>query len=247
MLWRSHQNQRGHNACKEETRIPKNNVIAILTMRKADIKVGQRFGRLTILQEEPVYVLPSGRRKRYFLCRCDCGNEISIRLESLAQGKTISCGCYRSEKASTHRLTHHPLYGVWRDMRSRCDGRNKRSFHNYGERGIKVCDEWKNSFESFYEWCINNGYRKGLTLDRIDVDDNYSPENCRFVTMKVQQNNKRNNLFYVIDGNKKTLTEWCNIYKINFNTVRKRLNKGMDILLALTVPPNPKFRTRLQF
>jgi hypothetical protein len=152
---------------------------------------GQRFGRLAVLQE-------AGARhgNRYWRCECDCGGETTVRTKSLRNGDTNSCGCLWLEiiKASnaTHRLTETPEYRAWRAAKDRCYNPNTWNFHNYGGRGISMCDRWRNSFEAFY---ADMGPRPSAqhSIDRINNDGNYEPDNCRWSTRKEQRANRRDN------------------------------------------------------
>lgn len=130
------------------------------------------------------------------------------------------------------------LYGVWNNMRHRCYDKKDDSYKNYGGRGIEICNEWLHSFKAFYTWAINNGYKIGLTIDRRDNNGNYEPSNCRWVTMKVQNNNRRDNLYVTINGEKRSISEWCDIYgtEANVHTVIDRIKRqGIDPEIALTM------------
>lgn len=122
-----------------------------------------------------------------------------------------------------HGLYHTHLYKVWQTMKQRCTNPNYRGYQWYGAKGVKVCEDWQD-IENFYRWAINNGYRKGLTLDRIDPASDYEPNNCRWVTMSDQQNNKTNNHLIEYNGEKRTLTEWSKILGIPRTTLSNRLN-----------------------
>jgi len=147
------------------------------------------FGRLTVISR-------AGRdknRQAQWLCRCVCGNNIITRTDHLKSGSTTSCGCSKHGKSS------HPLYGVWVNMRTRCNNPNYYKHHRYGGRGISVCKEWDSEFIDFYNWAISNGWRNDLQIDRIDNDGNYCPDNCRFVSSLDNNNNKS-----LIQANNKT-------------------------------------------
>jgi hypothetical protein len=140
---------------------------------------------------------PRERRGKhlYWKCRCDCGVEKVIRREVLKYGKAVSCGCIKLKLIGnvhrTHGASKHPLYNVWKKISDRCYNENGTSWKNYGGRGISVCDEWRNDMWSFMAWAVSNGYRPGLSIDRIDNDGNYEPGNCRWATALMQSRNRR--------------------------------------------------------
>ena len=125
------------------------------------------------------------------------------------------------------------LYGVWCTMKSRCNNKNTRSYKDYGGRGIKVCEEWFNSFGSFYEWSIQNGYKEGLQIDRIDNNGNYCPENCRWITRKENMNNTSKNVFLEYNGDTKTLSQWSDIVGTSEKLISERLKRGWSAEQAL--------------
>lgn len=121
-------------------------------------------------------------------------------------------------------------------MKQRCLNKNQKVFKYYGERNISICDDWRNDFQVFYDWAMANGYAKNLTLDRIDNNGNYEPSNCRWVTMKEQRRNSRQNIYVKINGETKVLIDWCKIYNIKYTTVMSRINDGWDIIKAIITP-----------
>lgn len=152
-------------------------------MRKVEVKIGDRYGRLVIVSEPYSERSPSGQLKRKVRCRCDCGTEKVYFLDLIRRGHTVSCGCYNSELITKRRLKHglynERIYHIYRTMLSRCYNKNNIRFKDYGGRGITVCQEWKIDFNNFLEWSYKNGYNESLTLDRIDNNNNYHPNNCR--------------------------------------------------------------------
>ena len=196
---------------------------------------GQKFGRLTAL-----YRLHNNHKKgTYWLCVCECGNLKEVRLNSLTCGYIKSCGCLNSElsknRATTHSKRNTRLYNVYCAMKQRCYNKNNKAYKNYGERDIKVCDEWLNDFMAFYNWSMENGYKDTLTIDRINVNGNYEPNNCRWVDMKTQQNNRSNNILLTYKGKTKTISQWADIIKVPRERLINRYYRDWsieDILLG---------------
>lgn len=155
---------------------------------------GLRFGRLVVIElaKKPQN---STDAHRHWLCRCDCGNTVIVSGSNLGRG-TFSCGCGKREgKAVTHGCAshkkYHRLYHIWNSIKYRCYNSKSKDFKNYGMRGIRMCDEWLHDFPAFQSWAMSNGYEDNLTIDRIDVNGDYKPSNCRWVTVAVQNKNKR--------------------------------------------------------
>ena len=166
--------------------------------RRGNELTGERFERLTVLGE----ALEKDRHGNVkWICRCSCGNYLKVNANNLRHGNTQSCGCLQKENIlkanTTHGLSHNKngkttkLYGIWSTLKQRCNNSNTINYRYYGAKGIKVCDEWKNDYMNFYNWAMANGYREGLTIDRIDSDGNYEPSNCEWVTRS--ENTRRMN------------------------------------------------------
>ena len=197
---------------------------------------GKRFGRLTVLFKAGQHY--SGAY--LWRCRCDCGNETTVYAHFLKSGHTQSCGCLAREESSarnrTHGQTESRLYSIWHGMKARCSQSKNNHFHRYGGRGIKVCDEWENSFETFQAWALENGYSDSLTLDRINNDGDYEPHNCRWVDMKTQGNNKSTNRFITANGETHTVSEWAALLNARPTAIFERLRRGWPETEAVTIP-----------
>lgn len=194
---------------------------------------GERFGKLVVLNNEPNLKSHSTRWK----CKCDCGNIVIVYTSSLKSGATQSCGCLWKKKISKHNMYGTRIYCIYDGMKTRCYNKNFKRYKDYGGRGIKICNEWndkENGFMNFYNWAINNGYRDDLTIDRINNNGNYEPNNCRWVDIKTQANNKTNNFFVTFDNETHTISEWSKILKINKQTLRSRFSNGWNIEKSLT-------------
>lgn len=197
---------------------------------------GQRFGRLVV-----VGLHPTETRKTYWVCQCDCGNMKIVRSDSLQCGAIRSCGCLKKEQDSKnlvlgngHRKYQETgfkvggtrLYYIWQGMKDRCYNEHNARYDRYGGRGIKICEEWKENFIAFHDWAISNGYTDDLTIDRIDNDADYCPDNCRWSTQKEQSRNRSTNIYITIGNSKRTLTEWCEIFDVDFSKIVARYNKN---------------------
>ena len=173
---------------------------------------GQKFGKLTVIK--------FNSQTHKWVCECECGNiteKSSVVLRKSA-GKT-SCGCYFHGGFGTK------LYGVWSAMKRRCHNQNSNYYSEYGGRGITVCEQWL-EYPQFEKWALQNGYQDGKTLDRKDTNGNYTPDNCRFVDWKTQQNNRRNNIIIQHDGNDYNINQLCTKYNLNYTTIHERYRKG---------------------
>lgn len=182
---------------------------------------GQKFGRLIVIKR----IGTDKFKHSTWLCQCDCGNKKVV--SSNAFRHTHSCGCLAKEILS-NRMSKHHMYGtrinrIWQRMKTRCNNSKNEHYNNYGARGIKVCEEWENDFLSFYNWAMANGYKDNLTIDRIDVNGNYEPNNCRWITNYEQQSNKRNNRIIEYQGKKYTISQLSRLLGIEKSTLRWRL------------------------
>lgn len=201
--------------------------------QKIDL-TGQRFGMWTVIKSAE-----NLSSSTMWLCKCDCGTVKPVRTYNLRKGTSKSCGC-NSHEHLKNRERNYPtdvrirrLYESWRNMLQRCNDIHNPGYKNYGGRGIKVCEEWKD-YVTFARWAIKNGYADNLTIDRIDNNKGYCPSNCRWATVHEQINNRRNSRFVSIDGATKTITTWAREFDIEPNTFRRRLDRGMDPKEALT-------------
>lgn len=214
-------------------------------MGKEKDLTGQRFGRLVALNKIGKYTAPNGSKVNIWHCICDCGNYKDATTSALLSKKTQSCGCLQTESRYTHHLTHDKLYVVYRGMKDRCYNKNAKAYPNYGGRGIGICDNWMEDFLNFYNWSIDNGYAEGLTIDRIDVNGDYCPENCRWITHKAQQFNKRTNVRFAYNGMYLTLPEWSEIVGINVDTLASRIyTRHWSIEKALSEPLHKESRNK---
>ena len=177
-------------------------------------------------------------------CKCDCGGTTLVTTGNLTHGRVKSCGCLSHIGNPTHHMRHTKLYSKYAGILRRCYNQNEKCYKNYGGRGIKVCDEWKDSFMPFYEWAMENGYEDGLTIDRIDNDGDYCPDNCRWVDNATQANNRRSNLLYTMNGKTMNLTQWCKEYDLSFHTVRQRIKNGWPFEEAITFKGDARKKRR---
>lgn len=201
-------------------------------MKRIIDMTGQQYGKWLVLN------IGTKRHPTHWLCRCECGTIRDIPRGNLIRGMTTNCGCEQRKKnkdrMSTHGESKTKLYGVWLAMRRRCYLPTDKGFKNWGGRGIKVCEEWRNDYQSFNEWSLSNGYKEGLTIERIDNDKDYSPDNCKWATRLEQGGNTRRVLHIEIDGLTRTVKEWSEISGISGKLIRGRIKKGWigsDLLL----------------
>jgi hypothetical protein len=206
--------------------------------KKIDL-VGMKFGRLTVIAEAEKH-----DKHLRWMCECDCGNRAIVLGDNLKKGASKSCGCLQRElsketaksRFTTHGKSHDRIYNTYQNIKKRCYSMKSKDYESYGGRGITVCDEWlgEKGFENFYNWAISNGYSDKLSIDRINVDGRYEPENCRWITNEEQQCNKRNSNYLHYNGETKTISEWAKIKGISDSTLRSRIGQwGWSVERAL--------------
>lgn len=197
--------------------------------KKYKIQKGDVFTRLTVkyLYHDKI---------RYAHCICNCENEIDVSIKSLLSGNTKSCGCLNKDLQMERNLKHGDgkrgnktkLYNIWVEMRRRCNTTTCRSYKDYGGRGIQVCTEW-NNFMKFKQWAYISGYIEGLSIERIDVNGNYSPLNCTWIEKREQSKNRRTSHYIEYNGKIQTISDWSRDTGISRGTILKRLNKGLNL------------------
>ena len=197
---------------------------------------GQRFGRLVVIE---FAYMRYGRA--FWKCKCDCGNEMITDGNRLRMKVTKSCGCYQAETRikthSIHGMSKTRLNRIWSLMKDRCCNSKSHAFENYGGRGIDICEEWKNSFSAFAEWAFSNGYSDNLTIDRIDNNKGYYPDNCRWANEVEQSQNRRSNYLITYKGETKCIKAWTDELGLPYNKIRRRICRDhWDIERAFTTP-----------
>lgn len=218
-------------------------------MKFIDIS-GKRFGNLVVIKRGDNKILPNGLAVTMWECACDCGNKTIVTSANLRKGVTKSCGCKRGKAGKEnvnykHGKSNTRLYKIWEGMHKRCKDVNSKSYKNYGGRGIEICKQW-NEYENFEEWALKNGYSDNLTIDRINVNQGYYPDNCRWATNKQQSNNRRSNRIIEYKGKRKTLSEWAAFLNVPYSRLQTRLDNGWTIEEAFTIPKlnaNRKYRS----
>ena len=192
---------------------------------------GKRFGKLRVIEE-------AERRNKCITwkCICDCGNILNVSSSNLKSNKTKSCGCYQKQRTKEANIKHGDtrtrLFMILQAMKARCYNPNNNRYYRYGARGICICDEWldkENGYLNFKKWALNNGYSDTLTIDRINVDGNYEPANCKWSTNKEQSNNRSTNRFIEYNGQRKTIAEWSEITGIPQHRIWNRLKANKPL------------------
>lgn len=198
-------------------------------MSEAKDITGKRFNRLVAL----FFSHTDKNHNQYWVFKCDCGKEIITRKSSVLNGHTKSCGCLQKEIAAKeviktsiiHNQSKTRLYHIWKGMVQRC---TKKGNKYYFDKGIRICDEWRKDFMSFYNWSMKNGYREDLTIDRIDFNGDYKPENCRWATYREQAQNTSKNHLFTRDNKTQCIAEWCRELNIKVSTFCQRMKYGLN-------------------
>jgi len=209
---------------------------------------GMKFGKLTVIERgQDIYYGKDSQKRITWICKCDCGNIKQITGCSLRNNSTQSCGCIQTEKSKIRRerqiekykdkhqytVFDKRLHNIWKGMKERCYTKTCAYYKYYGGRGIIMCDEWRKrgGFWTFRGWALNNGYQDNLQIDRIDVNQGYNPENCRWVTAQEQANNKRNSIKIEVDGVSHSLLEWSQILHMDFSRMVRLKKQDYELLV----------------
>ena len=207
-----------------------------MAVYNSDEWIGKKYNMLTVI--EPVHVKNKMGNMWYWKVVCDCGNKKTARPIEVLSGRMKSCGCYRKKKApwnTRHNESHTRLHNIWCGMIQRCNPENKHS-ERYGKRGIRVCDEWK-TYEKFSAWALENGYSEDMTIERLDVNGNYCPENCAWIPIGKQARNRRTTFWVEYNGEKMSLAEACERANLPYKQVFSRIKvEGWSLGKALSTP-----------
>lgn len=206
---------------------------------------GIKSGRLTVIGFD--HKTPTNHV--YVKCKCECGNEVVVRASCILRKTTQSCGCLKKdknrEKSTKHGMFSTRIYQIWMGMKRRCYDKKIEAYKWYGGKGIKYDEDWE-CFENFYKWALENGYDDSLTIDRIDPNGNYCPENCRWISNKEQARNKTSNSVVEYNGEKHCLSEWAEIYGINYETLLTRIRRGFPFEEVLNHEKFKQYNKRKQ-
>ena len=209
----------------------------VMANHRLPSQVGKKFGKFTILRE-----VRDGYPRLHVEVICDCGTA-EIRCHgSISKGNPCCKKCFSKQcalngkKNSTHGLSNKKLYDVYKQMLRRCYTESSKDYKNWGGRGIKVCDEWRADIFKFFEWANKSGYKEGVTIERLDVNNDYCPENCTWIANELQSNNRTDTRFLELEGVRRPLKEWCKITGLSDKTIRSRIRYGWSLEKTLTTP-----------
>lgn len=204
--------------------------------------IGTRYNKLVAISFSHIKEYPrKGRvattKANYWEFKCDCGNHVTLSLDSVKSGGSMSCGCWRKEASRINNTTHGQasngkqsrLYQIWAQMKRRCDLPTATAYSDYGGRGIRVCDDWSNSFEEFEQWALANKYQENLTIDRRENDGNYEPENCRWSDRTTQANNRRSNRIVIYNNVEMSVSELSRHTGVVYSLLLSRLDRGWSV------------------
>ena len=211
-------------------------------MKSKILEAGQKFSRLTVIkldhievkQRKSIFKKVYNKNFEYYLCKCECGNECIVEKSALKLSSTKSCGCLQKEKLEQihincrkHGLSNSRIYHTWQSMKQRCFDIKDKHYKHYGARNITICNEWLD-FTSFYNWAMQNGYNDTLTIERINVNGNYEPNNCKWITAKEQAKNKRNSIKILYNNKTYTVKEFTILKNIPQTTLLRKITKIKD-------------------
>ena len=224
--------------CGKETIVSRHSLINGITKNcgckhNLESLLGKKIGKLLVISYDDNMIRGKGRK---CICKCDCGNTYITWDRLIRYGNRQSCGCLEAVRTQgtyrhgfSRKKSKERLYKTWANMKSRCNNPNTKSYSDYGGRGIKICDEWNNDFISFKNWALSNGYTDKLTIDRIDNNKGYYPENCRWVGKDIQGINKRNCINITYKGKTQTISQWSRETGINQATIKYRYSHGYSL------------------
>ena len=184
--------------------------------------IGRKFGKLEVIK----YLYTNAKNKTIYLCKCECGNLKEVKRNSLVTGHTKSCGCIPKKGNLKHGQKRTKLYGLWLNIKDRCNNKNNSHFKYYGEKGIKMCEQWANDYSAFMKWALENGYVEGLSIERIDNNKGYEPSNCKWITKEEQARNRSYTKFQIINNKEMSLIEIAREFNIIPSTVYSRYRRG---------------------
>lgn len=215
-------------------------------MRHFEDLTGKKYGRRTVLCRADDRFSADGYPIRYWKCKCECGTINEVSETHLIHGKANSCGCLIKDvmraKQTRHGEAHTRLYSIWANIKARTCNPNAPAWNDYGGRGITICDEWKYSYEAFRDWALDNGYKRDLSIDRVDNDKGYFPSNCRWTTTDVQARNKRNTIKITYNGRTLNAHDWSAITGIPEKIIKERYHEGWTEEQILLCPVSPRKR-----
>lgn len=217
--------------------------------KRIQVNAGDRYGQLQIVKEIEPITDSKGRHIRTMRCKCDCGDNVSVRLSDMRSGHTSSCGCIHKSSVANigrrnriHGMTDSPTWKTWKSMRDRCCDYRHKDYSNYGGRGISICDRWRESFQDFLS---DMGERpESMSIERIDNDGNYEPSNCCWANNEQQGRNRRTNRVLTLDGRSMCMKDWSLETGISDQTIHHRLKAGWTVKRALTEPVRKRLKRR---